>query len=109
MVVSDPDMCLLATESATEAVNPWTVERELSGEGWELERQQRPRSVHLSAMAQHAPVVDEFLADLEAAVETAKADDTAESDAPLYGLSGTLDEDGEVTEALVEMLNDVFA
>ena len=59
-------------------------------------------------MAQHAPVVDEFLADLEAAVETAKADDTAEADAPLYGLSGTLDEDGEVTEALVEMLNDVF-
>jgi hypothetical protein len=46
-VVSDPGMCLLATESTTEAVNPWTVERELSGEGWELERQPPPERAPL--------------------------------------------------------------
>jgi hypothetical protein len=34
--------------------------------------------------------------------------DTEEADAPLYGLSGSLDEDDEVTEALVDMLNEVF-
>ncbi|WP_254840374.1 pyridoxal phosphate-dependent decarboxylase family protein [Natronomonas marina] len=107
-VVSDPDMSLLAIESTSADVNAWTVQRELSDDGWELERQQRPESMHLSAMAQHAPVVEEFLADLEAAVDTARDADTEEADAPLYGLSGSLDEDDEVTEALVDMLNDVF-
>jgi glutamate/tyrosine decarboxylase-like PLP-dependent enzyme len=107
-VVSDPDMCLLAIESTVPDLNVWTVQRELSDEGWEIERQQRPESMHLSAMAQHAPVVDEFLADLETAVGTARDADTEEADAPLYGLSGSLEEDDEVTEALVGMLNDVF-
>ena len=30
-----------------------------SGHNWEIERQQRPESMHLSVMAHHAPVVDE--------------------------------------------------
>jgi glutamate/tyrosine decarboxylase-like PLP-dependent enzyme len=107
-VVSDPDMSLLAIESTSPDLKAWTVQRELSEQGWELERQQRPESMHLSAMAQHAPVVEEFLTDLDAAVETARAADTEEADAPLYGLSGSLDEDDEVTEALVDMLNEVF-
>lgn len=107
-VVSDPDMSLLAIESVADGVKAWTVQRELSERGWELERQQRPESMHLSAMAQHAPVVEEFLSDLDEAVATAREADTEEADAPLYGLSGSLDEDDEVTEALVDMLNDVF-
>jgi glutamate/tyrosine decarboxylase-like PLP-dependent enzyme len=107
-VVSDPDMSLLAIESTAADLNAWTVQRELSENGWELERQKRPESMHLSAMAQHAPIVEEFLSDLEAAVETARAAETEEADAPLYGLSGSLDEDDDVTEALVDMLNEVF-
>jgi len=107
-VVSDPDMSLLAIESTAPDLDAWTVQRELSERGWELERQQRPESMHLSAMAQHASILEEFLADLDEAVDTARAADTEEADAPLYGLSGSLDEDDEVTEALVEMLNEVF-
>lgn len=107
-IVSDPDMCLLAIESTSPAFSAWTVQRELSDRDWEIERQQRPESMHLSVMAQHAPVVEEFLADLDEAVETARDDDTPEATAPLYGLSGTLDEADDVTEALVDMLNEVF-
>jgi glutamate/tyrosine decarboxylase-like PLP-dependent enzyme len=107
-VVSDPDMSLLAIESTAPDLKAWTVQRELSETGWELERQQRPESMHLSAMAQHAPIVEEFLADLDDAVATARAADTEEADAPLYGLSGSVDDDGEVTNALIDMLNEVF-
>jgi glutamate/tyrosine decarboxylase-like PLP-dependent enzyme len=107
-VVSDPDMSLLAIESTAPDLDAWTVQRELSEQGWELERQQRPESMHLSAMAQHASILEEFLADLDEAVDAARAADTDEADAPLYGLSGSLDEDDEVTEALVDMLNEVF-
>lgn len=107
-IVSDPDMCLLAIEAASPDVNAWTVQRELSDMDWEIERQQRPQSMHLSVMAHHAPVVDEFLADLDGAVERAKSSETEEATAPLYGLSGTLEESDDVTEALVDLLNQVF-
>lgn len=107
-VVSDPDMTLLGIESTSEDVNPWTVQRELSDRGWELERQQRPRSMHLSVMAQHAPVVDEFLDDLRESVAVARDVDTEEATAPMYGLSGTVEEGDDVTEALVDLLNEVF-
>lgn len=107
-VVSDPDMTLLAIESTLPDTSAWTVQRELSDRGWEIERQQRPESMHLSVMAQHAPIVTEFLADLDEAVVVAQESDTAEATAPLYGLSGTIAEEEDMTEAIVDMLNQVF-
>jgi sphinganine-1-phosphate aldolase len=108
-IVSDPDMCLLAIESTNPAVKMWTVQRELSNGGWEIARQQRPESIHLSVMAHHADVVDELLDDLDAAVEAAKdAESDEEATVPMYGMSGTLDEEDDVTDALVGMLNEVF-
>lgn len=106
-VVSDPDMTLLAIEGMGE-VNAWTVQRELSDRGWELERQQRPESMHLSVMAQHAPVVDEFLDDLRESITVARQGETEEATAPMYGLSGTVEAGDDVTEALVDLLNEVF-
>jgi len=108
-IVGDPDMSLLAIESRTPAVSGWTVQRELADRDWEIERIQEPRGMHLSVMAQHAPVVEEFLSDLEVAVDEARATTAeAEATAPLYGLSGTLDETEEVTEAVRDLLNQVF-
>ncbi len=107
-IVSDPDMCLLAIESTDDDVNAWTVQRELSDCGWELERQQDPRSMHLSVMAQHTSIIEEFLEDLDDAVEAAKASDTPEATAPLYGLSGSVEDGDDVTEEIVDMLNGVF-
>jgi glutamate/tyrosine decarboxylase-like PLP-dependent enzyme len=107
-VVGDPDMTLLGIESVDPDVSAWTVQRELSERGWELERQQRPESMHLSVMAQHAPVVDEFLADLEACVAIARAADTEEATAPLYGLSASFEEGEDATETVIDLLNEVF-
>jgi sphinganine-1-phosphate aldolase len=108
-IVSDPDLCLLAVESTSEAVKMWTVQRELSDRGWKIARQQRPESIHLSVMAHHTPVVDELLADLDEAVAAARAADSdEEATVPMYGLSGTVDDDEVVTDAIVDMLNEVF-
>ena len=107
-VVGDPDMTLLGIESVDPEVNAWTVQRELSDRGWELERQQRPRSMHLSVMAQHAPVVDEFLSDLEECVAVAREADTEEATAPLYGLSASFEEGEDATETVIDLLNEVF-
>ena len=41
----------------------------LIAKGWYLDKQTPPASIHLTVMAVHAPLVDEFLSDLDAAIE----------------------------------------
>lgn len=107
-VVGEPDMTLLGIESVSEDVHPWTVQQALSERGWTVERQQRPPSMHLSVMANHVPVIEEFLGDLRRAVTTAKEQDRDETPAPLYGLSGSLEGEDALTETVIDLLNDVF-
>jgi len=59
-------------------------------------------------MAKHAPFFEEFLADLEKCVSSARDADTAEANAPLYGLSGTVDREDNTTEEVVDLLNELF-
>jgi len=44
------------------------ADRLISG-GWFLDKQTPPASIHLTVMANHAPLVDEFLSDLDTAIQ----------------------------------------
>jgi hypothetical protein len=44
------------------------ADRLISG-GWYLDKQTPPASIHLTVMAHHAPLIGEFLSDLDAAIE----------------------------------------
>ena len=44
------------------------ADRLISG-GWFLDKQTPPASIHLTVMANHAPLVDDFLSDLDTAIE----------------------------------------
>ncbi len=109
-IVSDPDMCIFAIESTDPDVDVWKVEEFMGEQGWELERQQNPPSVHLSVMHHHADVVEEFLRDLKEAVDRARAAEASEPTAPLYGLSAFMDDDEEdLRDVVLDMMNDLFA
>lgn len=109
-IVSDPDMCIFAVESTDDDVDVWKVEEFMGEQGWELERQQNPPSLHLSVMHHHVDVVEEFLGDLKEAVDRARAADDSESTAPLYGLSAFMDDDDEdLRNVVLDMMNDLFA
>ena len=42
--------------------------------GWYLDKQTPPASIHLTVMAVHAPLVDEFLSDLDEAIRQVGSD-----------------------------------
>jgi glutamate/tyrosine decarboxylase-like PLP-dependent enzyme len=69
-IVGDPDMSLLAFSS--EKMNIHAVGDELNIMGWHFDRQQFPASIHLTVSQVHSDRVEEFLADLEIAVEKVK-------------------------------------
>lgn len=69
-VLGDPEMSVMAI--AASGVNIYDVGDELALRGWHLDKQQHPPSLHLTVSYAHAGVVDDFLADLAAAVESAR-------------------------------------
>jgi len=65
-ILSSPEMSLLAIVSDT--LDIYEVGDELSQLGWQLDRQHLPPSLHMTITPAHAPVIDQFNADLREAV-----------------------------------------
>ncbi len=69
-LIAPPDMSILAIGS--NSLDIYKVGDEMSVKGWFLDRQQYPACLHLTVSPIHAEVADQFIADLQEAVETAK-------------------------------------
>lgn len=69
-ILGDPAMSILAIGS--DRLNVYEIGDELTLRGWHLDRQQFPPSLHLTVTHAHAQVADQFLADLEEAVDVVK-------------------------------------
>src|SRR5262249_36574310 len=70
----------------------YAVADRLEARGWSVDRQHRPPSIHLTVTANHAPIVDEYLADLRAALVEVRANPALvkEGKAPMYGMAARL-------------------
>jgi glutamate/tyrosine decarboxylase-like PLP-dependent enzyme len=64
----------------------------LEARGWTVDRMHRPEAIHLTVTANHAPIVDEYLADLAAALAEVRANPhlAKEGTAPMYGMAAKL-------------------
>jgi sphinganine-1-phosphate aldolase len=60
--------------------------------GWTIDRQHRPASIHLTVTANHAAIVDEYLADLAASVAQVREDPSLakSGSAPMYGMAARM-------------------
>ena len=64
----------------------------LEARGWSVDRQHKPASIHLTVTANHAAIVDDYLADLRAAVGEVRANPrlAKTGTAPMYGMAAKL-------------------
>lgn len=65
-IMGETDMCIVAFKSAQ--IDVYMLADELNKKGWHFERQQAPASLHFTVNYIHREVVEEFIADLKAAV-----------------------------------------
>lgn len=86
-ILGDPPAHNLAIGSANpDALDVFKVMDVLAERGWQLDRQKPPDSLHATVAASNAPYIDEFLADLGAAVEqvgSTRTDDRSTNYAPI--------------------------
>lgn len=70
----------------------YAIADRLEARGWTVDRQHRPASIHLTVTANHAAIVDDYLADLARAVDDVRRDPALArtGSAAMYGMAGTL-------------------
>ena len=81
-----------ATIVAFTGENLYAVADRLESRGWSVDRQHRPASIHLTVTANHGPIVDQYVADLRAAVAEVRANPALakSGSAPMYGMAAKL-------------------
>jgi len=68
-VLGEPDAHLLAMVSTSDGLDVFAVGDAMAARGWLHDRQGPPDSLHSTVSAGNAPVIDEWIADLRAAVK----------------------------------------
>jgi glutamate/tyrosine decarboxylase-like PLP-dependent enzyme len=75
-----PGLALLGNGDATivayaaVGLDVYAIADQMEVRGWTMDRMHRPAAIHLTVTANHAGVVDEYLADLRAAVSDVRRD-----------------------------------
>jgi sphinganine-1-phosphate aldolase len=91
-----PGVSLLGRPDATIVAytcdHAFAVADRLEARGWSVDRQHRPTSIHLTVTANHAPIVDDYLADLRAAIAEVRANPklAKSGSAPMYGMAAKM-------------------
>ena len=107
----DPMSTIVTWSSDAPDINVYAVADQLQAKGWSLDRQQHPASVHCTCNASNLPVIDTYLADLEASVAHVRAnpDLAREGDAAVYGLMARVPLRGFVKNAVLDVMEKMYA
>ena len=106
-----PDATIVAFTARGGDANIYAIADRLEARGWTTDRMHRPAAMHLTVTANHAAIVDDYLADLAAAAaEVARDPGLAKrGTAPMYGMAGTLPLRRLVASRVRAMFADMYA
>ncbi|MFO0726220.1 MAG: aminotransferase class V-fold PLP-dependent enzyme [Myxococcota bacterium] len=110
-VLGAPDATIVSWGAQDPALDVYAVADRLEARGWTVDRQQRPASVHLTVTANHAPVIDRYVADLRAAIDEVKRDPSLEKSgsAPMYGMMAKIPMRGMVAGSVRKVMEAMYA
>jgi sphinganine-1-phosphate aldolase len=113
-ILGEPVMSAIAIGTRTTGAEPpldiYVIADLMQARGWHFDRGQTPPSLHLTVSPAHDAIAAEFLADLRASVETARASkEQPQGKAALYGMLGTLPDRAFVRDALLELIDSLDA
>jgi hypothetical protein len=105
------DATIVTWRSVEEGLSTFAVAGLLAKKGWQVDRQHRPDSVHCTVMSHHLDVVDDYVRDLAAAVDEARADPSLGSsgEAAMYGMMAKIPARGMVKDAVRKVMEQMYA
>lgn len=108
-VLGNPPMSLFAFRSNDRRVNIYAVGDYMEATGWHMDRQQKPECLHAMVTPRHANVVNQYLSDLDDAVNHVRQNPklAVQGAAAMYGMIAHVPLRGmirkEVTKMMLEM------
>ncbi|HET9989270.1 MAG TPA: aspartate aminotransferase family protein, partial [Kofleriaceae bacterium] len=111
-----PGLVLLGRPDATIVsysalgVDIYALADRLEARGWSVDRQHRPSSIHLTVTANHAPIVDRYLADVRACLAEVRANPALakSGSAPMYGMAAKLPVRGLVARQVRKVIAEMY-
>jgi len=109
-VLGDPPIGVMAYTTTQRRLNCFAIADCLERKGWHIDRQQKPSCIHLMLNPGHGLIVDEYLADLQEAVDYVRAHPKAvvSGSAPAYGLIANAPLRGMVEKNVRKMAEALF-
>jgi glutamate/tyrosine decarboxylase-like PLP-dependent enzyme len=114
-ITAIPGLGLLGRPDATIVsyradVDIYAIADRLEARGWSVDRQHRPASIHLTVTANHAPIVEQYLHDLRAAVDEVRANPALakSGSAPMYGMAAKLPVRGLVASNVRKLIAELY-
>lgn len=110
-LLGSPHCTIVTWGSTAKDIDVYAVADQMEARGWHLDRQQRPACVHMTVMAQHVPVVDDYLRDLEESVRHVRAHPELKSkgNAAMYGMMAKVPLRFMVRSAVHQVLEGMYA
>ena len=104
-VLGEPTGPLLAYGSSDKTLNIYAVGDQMDAKGWQINRCQNPDGLHAMITAQHLKVVEAYLRDLRAAVETVRANPglAGQGGAATYGMMAHVPLRGWVKQQVLDL------
>ena len=116
-IAAVPGLAILGSTDAT--IVTWTADKldvyaiadRMEARGWTIDRQHRPASIHLTVTANHATVVDPYLADLRLAVDEVRANPqlSKSGTAPMYGMAAKVPVRFMVARQVRKVIADMYS
>lgn len=109
-VMGSPQGPLFSFRSVDPDINIYAVGDQMDARGWQVNRNQHPPGLHAMVTAQHLQVVDSYLADLKAAVETVRDNPelAQQGGAATYGMMAHVPLRGMVKKKVLEMYSEQY-
>jgi glutamate/tyrosine decarboxylase-like PLP-dependent enzyme len=110
-LIGDGDGTIVAWGAAPGGPDPYRIADGLEARGWAVDRTQHPTGVHLTVTAVHAPIADEYVADVAAVAAEVRAhpEQAGSGAAPMYGMMAKLPVRGLVKRGVRQMLEAMYA
>jgi glutamate/tyrosine decarboxylase-like PLP-dependent enzyme len=109
-IMGSPRGPLFSFRSNDPDVNIYAVGDQMDARGWQVNRNQFPAGLHAMVTAQHLQVVDAYLEDLQAAVETVRKHPelAQQGGAATYGMMAHVPLRGMVKKKVLEMYSEQY-
>lgn len=106
-LLGEPAMSVFSFGS--DSLDVYAIGDAMQERGWNLDRQQRPASLHMTITPAHEKLVADIAGDLRASIERVKSGATANGSAAMYGMLNTLPDRGTVRDIVLEVLDGMAA